>query len=76
MTENNETPAVLATRTVKGIGRTYFFDLRESKKGNKYVQVTELRRGQDGQNVRNSLFLFPDQAEEFQGALSEVLEQA
>jgi len=68
--------AVLATKTVKGGGRTYFFDLRESKKGNKYVQVTESRRGQDGQNIRNTLFLFPDHAQEFQTALSEIIEQA
>lgn len=75
MTENNEAAAVLATKTVKGGNRTYFFDLRESKKGNKYLQVTELRKGQDGQSVRNSLFLFPDHALEFQTALNEIIEQ-
>ena len=67
--------AVLATKTVKGGGRTYFFDLRESKKGNKYVQVTGSRRDKDGQNIRNSLFLFPDHAQEFQSAWNEIIEQ-
>ena len=75
MAEINNVAAVLATKTVKGGGRTYFFDLRESKKGNKYVQVTESRRGQDGQNIRNTLFLFPDHAQEFQSALNEIIEQ-
>ena len=75
MAEATTISAVLATKTVKGGGRTYFFDLRESKNGNKYVQVTESRRGQDGQNIRNSLFLFPDHAQEFQSALSEIIEQ-
>ena len=75
MPETNTIPAALATKTVRGGGRTYFFDLRESKNGNKYVQVTETRKGQDGQSVRNTLFLFPDQAEEFQSALSEIIEQ-
>lgn len=75
MAEATSVPAVLATKTVKGGGRTYFFDLRESKNGNKYVQVTESRRGQDGKNVRNSLFLFPDHAQEFQEALNEIVGQ-
>ncbi|MBI2642294.1 MAG: DUF3276 family protein [Candidatus Wildermuthbacteria bacterium] len=75
MTESNTVSPVLATKTVKGGGRTYFFDLRESKKGNKYIQITESRRGQDGQNMRNSMFLFPDHIEEFQDALNEVVGQ-
>ena len=73
MTESNNAP--IASRTVKGKGRTYFLDLRESKKGNKYVQVTESRRGQDGQNVRSSLFLFPDRVPEFQTALNEIAQE-
>ncbi|MBI4217475.1 MAG: DUF3276 family protein [Parcubacteria group bacterium] len=73
MTGLNNTP--IASRTVKGKGRTYFLDLRESKKGNKYVQITESRRGQDGQNVRSSLFLFPDRVPEFQTALSEIAQE-
>ena len=68
--------APIASKTVKGIGRTYFLDLRESKKGNKYVQLTETRRGPDGANVRNSLFVFPDLLQEFQSALNEIAEQA
>ncbi len=75
MAEINNIAAVLATKTVKGSGRTYFLDLRESKKGNKYVQLTETRRGQDGENVRNSIFIFPDRVPEFQTALSEIVEK-
>lgn len=75
MAEAANVSPVLATKMVKGGNRTYFFDLRESKNGNKYVQVTESRRGQDGKNVRNSLFLFPDHTQEFQSALSEIIEQ-
>lgn len=50
-------------------------DLRESKKGNKYVQLTETRRGQNGENMRSSLFIFPDRVPEFQIALSEIAEE-
>ncbi len=69
------TSTTIASKIVKGRGRTYFLDLRESKKGNKYVQLTELRNGTDGENVRNSLFLFPDRVPEFQTALSEIAKQ-
>jgi len=73
MAEINNAP--LASKTIKGRDRTYFLDLRESKKGDKYVQLTETRRGQDGENMRNSLFLFADRVPEFQTALSEIAEQ-
>ncbi|MDA1337266.1 MAG: DUF3276 family protein [bacterium] len=65
----------IVSKIVKGGSRTYFLDLRESKKGSKYVQLTESRRGQDGENIRSSLFLFPDRIPEFQNALSEIVEQ-
>lgn len=73
MAETKNAP--IASKTVKGSGRTYFLDLRESKKGNRYVQMTETRRGQDGENVRNSLFIFPDRVQEFQKALEEIAAQ-
>lgn len=65
----------IASKMVKARGRVYFLDLRESKNGNKYVQLTESRRDQDGQNARNSLFLFADRVPEFQAALNELAEK-
>ncbi|MDP4007257.1 MAG: DUF3276 family protein [bacterium] len=73
MPETN-TPAI-ATKKLSAGGRTYFLDLKETQKGDKYVQVTESRRGKDGQNMRNSLFLFEDRAREFQEALEEMVAQ-
>ena len=73
MTEFN-TPT-LATKKLSARGRTYFLDLKETQKGDKYLQVTESRRGKDGQNIRNSLFLFEDRAQEFQDALEEMVLQ-
>jgi hypothetical protein len=74
MTDTNN-GATIASKTVIGRGRTYFLDLRESKKGNKYVQLTESRRGTNGENIRNSLLLFPDRVPDFQNALNEIAEQ-
>jgi hypothetical protein len=73
MTELNA--VTLATKKLNAGKRTYFLDLRETAQGSKYVQVTELRRGKEGQNTRNSLFLFQDQAQDFQEALEELVVQ-
>jgi hypothetical protein len=67
--------STIATKKLSAGSRTYFMDLKETKKGDKYVQVTESRRGKDGQNMRNSLFLFHDRAREFQEALDEIVGQ-
>ncbi|MBI3335039.1 MAG: DUF3276 family protein [Candidatus Portnoybacteria bacterium] len=65
----------IASKTVKAGGKVYFLDLRETKNGAKYVQITESRRGKDGENMRSSLFLFADRVPEFQTALSEIAKQ-
>lgn len=62
----------LASSVVRGKGRTYFFDLRKSKKGDKYVLVTESSY-RNGQNARNNLILFSEKLPEFQNALSEIV---
>ena len=67
--------STIATKKLSAGSRTYFMDLKETKKGDKYLQVTESRRGKDGQNMRSSLFLFQDRAREFQGALEEMVGQ-
>lgn len=70
MAETNS--PVLATKRLSAGGKTYFLDVKETQKGNKYLQITESRRGKDGQNMRNSLFLFEDKIQEFRDALDEV----
>lgn len=73
MAESNT--STLATKKLSAGGRTYFLDLKETQSGDKYLQVTESRKGKDGQNIRNSLFLFEDRAREFQEALEEMVAQ-
>lgn len=67
--------STLDTKKLSAGGRTYFLDLKETQKGDKYIQVTESRKGKDGQNMRNSLFLFQDRAKEFKEALGEMVAQ-
>lgn len=74
MTESSSN-GIIVSKRIAGKGRTYFLDLRRSQKGAKYVQLTEVRNGKEGESTRNSLFLFPDRVPEFQTALSELADQ-
>ena len=61
------------SRMVKASGRTYFFDLKETEEGKKYLLLTESRRTKDGQEfLRSTMVLFPEQAQEFGEALGEM----
>ena len=67
--ENNYMPnmsdAIFST-SVKGGGKTYFFDVKQAKAGpqSKFVQVTESRL-YEGQPKRSSITIFPDQLQAF-----------
>ena len=61
-----------ASKTMRAGRKMYFFDAKESKNGNRYLQITESCQDQNGERKRSSIFLFPDQVEQFQQALSEV----
>ena len=58
---------------VKGGGKTYFFDVKQAKAGNKsrFVQITESRL-QDGQSKRNSITIFSEQLQTFVDAFKEA----
>ena len=59
------------SKTVKAGARTYFFDLKETKEGKPYLVITESRfKGEDDDRERNSIVVFPENIEEFMGAVS------
>lgn len=61
------------SRMVKASGRTYFFDLKETEEGKKYLLLTESRRTKGGDEfLRSTMVLFPEQAQEFGEALAEM----
>ncbi len=61
------------SRMVKASGRTYFFDLKETQDGKKYLVLTESRRTKGGDEfLRSTIVLFPEQAKEFDEAVGEM----
>ncbi len=68
--------AIFST-SVKGGGKTYFFDVKQAKGGSqsRFLQVTESRL-QDGQPRRASITIFPEQLQgfidAFKAAVAEV----
>ena len=60
------------SRQIKGGGRTYFLDLEETREGKPYLRITESRKGEGDKFERNRVNVFPEDAEEFAQAVSEM----
>jgi hypothetical protein len=60
------------SRQIKGSGRTYFLDVQKTKGGKPYLRITESRKGEGDRFERNSINVFPEDAEEFAMAVSEM----
>jgi len=62
------------SKTVKAGGKTYFFDLKETKEGQPYLIITESRfMGEDKDRERASIVVFPDHAPDFLEATQEMV---
>ena len=62
------------SKILKAGAKTYFFDLKETKKP--FLLITESRfSGEDGERERNSIIVFPEQAQDFAGLVSEFTEK-
>jgi len=57
---------------VKGGGRTFFFNVKLSSKGSKYLVITESRKVGD-EFKRERVFIFDDHLEPFLGGLKKAL---
>ena len=54
------------SQTLKAGGKTYFFDIKETKEGKPYLIITESRyKGEDQEPERSSIFVFQENAQEF-----------
>ena len=60
------------SRQIKGGGRTYFLDIEETKEGKPYLRITESRKGRGDKFERNSINVFPEDAEKFAQAVSKM----
>ncbi len=56
-------------------GKTYFFDIREVKSSDRYLQITESRLQKDGERLRNNIVIFKDHLNEFRKYLDEISEK-
>ena len=54
--------------------RTYFFDVRESEKGTKYLMISVTRLAENGSRERQRLMLFQNTVPGFVGTLNKALE--
>ena len=62
------------SKTVKAGSKTYFFDIKQSKEGKPFLVITESRfKDQGPERERHSILVFPEQADEFAKALTEML---
>ena len=66
------------TQVIKAGKRTYFFDVEETKKGEKYLVITESRKtflNDDGKFTyeKSKLFLYKEDCEKFMNALNDVV---
>ena len=64
----------LHSQNVQTKSKTYFFDVKEAKNGNKYLSITESRM-KDGQRMRSTITVFPDNLQAFTQTLQEVQEK-
>ena len=57
---------------VKGGGRTYFLDMAKTSKDTPYLRITESRKGEGEEFERSSIYVFPEDAEEFSAAVQQM----
>mgnify|MGYP000537968738 CR=1 FL=1 len=69
------------SKAVKAGKRTYFFDVKETKQGERYITITESKRKFDNDGgtfsyEKHKIFLYREDLNKFQRALSEAADFA
>ena len=71
--EVSDMPENPESKIVKAGARTYFFDIKQTKEDKPFLVITESRfKGEGEERERSSITVFPEQAEEFGQAVSEM----
>ena len=60
------------SKQIKGGGRTYFLDIDNTKQGSPFLRITESRKPKGEKFQRNSVNMFPEDADAFAEAVSEM----
>ena len=63
------------SKKISAQGKSYFFDVKNTSKGGKYLTISESRKLPDGTWKRNSIIIFDKGADDFTLALGEVVEE-
>lgn len=59
---------------VKAGKKFYFFDVKQARNGNRYLQITESRLDSNGERTRSRITVFPDHLAEFKMRFDEIIE--
>lgn len=73
--EISNMPEAVYSKQLNAGGKTYFFNIRETQSGDKYLQITESRLKQDGERYRSNIVIFKEHFNEFRQALDETAEK-
>ena len=60
---------------LKGAGRTYFLDMAQTRDDKPYLRITESRKDEGDKFERNSINVFPEDAEQFAQAVAQMAEK-
>lgn len=55
--------------------RTYFFDIKQTPNGDKYLNITESKLGKDGERERRDIRVFDDHIVEFAQAFERAAKE-
>ncbi len=60
-------------KTVKAGAKTYFFDIKETREGKRYLIITESRfKGEGSERERARIIVFPEHVKEFVDTVSQM----
>lgn len=66
--------AIYSKKLIAG-NKTYFFDIREGKEGDRYLQISETRLDKNNERIKNNIAIFKNRIKMFRQALGEVIEK-
>lgn len=65
--------AVYSTRILAG-HRIYFLDVKQNRRGEYYLVISEKRRTSEGETVKHRIMIFQEDVDKFRNALNEVFD--
>ena len=68
-------PEAIYSKKLEAGGKRYFFDVKETQSGDKYLQITESRLKQGGERYRSNIVVFKEYFDEFCQVLDEIAEK-